>query len=1435
MGRALPWWLSRSYGLELEFTELAGNPYRALRLEGVQLAGDGAVDLLVEGGRLEATYRVEALVRGDLGGLHSLAVEAERVRYVLPETSDPGGEDPSSSDTFVLPGSLPSLSLRVDQLEVVDGPSEVAVQDLALELEGKLEGSPLEVTAHSEGAQLQGRWTRRGDAWDGELELETSDIDGIAVRLGLPVSDPGGWAGLTALGSGRALARGTWLPQDWTRSEIEFESTVEGVTWEEVDGVSLELGGSLSRDGITVAEALLTSRERRLALTEAWHPWPGVSGSWSTAWRDARGELDWELSGLDGTLERLLGLGYEGPFESRGHLSIRGDRWEIGPGSIGRGRDLVRWNGGTLQWPADATPELALDTEVELAQLGPWLAPLLEDPPSAPISGALSVRGPILDPILGFEVRSADWVQGDWELAALDAKGRYAHPVLELDRLEARDPRGTFEAQGRWDLDRGSLAGVVAELRVNELSDWGLPRLRGGPLEARVEWSGAYDELQGPLRLNAESLYFDGERIDAVVLDATLSRGRLELAQLNVEGPRVRADAAGAFTYDLDRDDYGLSLETLVLGDGDETLALVEPLELRYSGGAWESTPCRLRGAIGGATVSLGPNPSGLALRVDFEDFDPKPWMRVVAPDFEHLEPLGPLALRGWVEVEPGQDTLDLRTDLSTEGLGRVVSELSIDGTATRFGAELFDFDATPLLALAPLDPEQRSKLEPTELSGWTGRIEGSWDDGLRGLDVQLEASPFGPTTVAYDMDRGTPTWSIEPPLEVSGPWVEPWLPAGWSVGSLRVGGRLSNLEQSPEGSLRVSVLAPRMDGEVIAEGLEVSVDAVEGGVELAGSGVRFAGESLFELSGYVPLHFGPRPWDAEGSIDLEGRLVLLDSDVDFARFLSGTLRTSATPLTRLESELSIQGPWRSSTGSFELVAESSDNWLQEQAWSLPSDDGSPRAAVLRTGLRWGPAVRSFSGDSPEPPLEGVRIDTLQVDLDKLGLLLGSARWEVPVDLAAWCESATQGTLPDNWGTGGLEAKLSVDIAALEGLGPIHRSIRRLEGRLQAQATLGGTAFDPVVSGRVDAESLAFRYGTLPAASEVDLGLLLKTTGLEIETAKGELGGAPWSLEGGIDWSGASATSDLLLRGDNVLLLRDDGVQVRADLDLTLEGRGQDQTLRGEVKLTDGRYGKTVNLLESLRRSFDGGPVLPRTNRGLDFGFATTGPLAELALDLRILAAEPFRLRNNVLSGGVRPDLRVTGNGAVPLLEGPIYLEPTRLSLPSGPLQVESGTVYFDRSDPFVPRVALQARARRLGYELRARVEGSYDRPEIYLSSDPPLPDDDLLVLMVTGQLPDSTLSTRSEDAARALALYLVQDALGRWLSDGGGSDPDSLAARLEIQIGNEVSRNGVTTTWASFRLGDEVEDTGSTQYLVGERDVYDHINFGYRFLFRFE
>ncbi|MFT5289839.1 MAG: translocation and assembly module TamB, partial [Planctomycetota bacterium] len=161
--------------------------------------------------------------------------------------------------------------------------------------------------------------------------------------------------------------------------------------------------------------------------------------------------------------------------------------------------------------------------------------------------------------------------------------------------------------------------------------------------------------------------------------------------------------------------------------------------------------------------------------------------------------------------------------------------------------------------------------------------------------------------------------------------------------------------------------------------------------------------------------------------------------------------------------------------------------------------------------------------------------------------------------------------------------------------------------------------------------------------------------------------------------------------------------------------------------------------------------------------------------------------------------------------------------------------VVFDARDPFVPKIELTGRMRLKGYDLRANVSGDYDDPLVRLSSSPPLPNQDLLVLFLTGQLPEGSGSQRGRGAAQSVAVYFAQDYLTRWISGTEESNEESLLARIDVSIGDDITRDGALTTSVTYLMTKRVKHTGSERYLIGEKDAFDRINFGYGLRFLFE
>jgi translocation and assembly module TamB len=355
----------------------------------------------------------------------------------------------------------------------------------------------------------------------------------------------------------------------------------------------------------------------------------------------------------------------------------------------------------------------------------------------------------------------------------------------------------------------------------------------------------------------------------------------------------------------------------------------------------------------------------------------------------------------------------------------------------------------------------------------------------------------------------------------------------------------------------------------------------------------------------------------------------------------------------------------------------------------------------------------------------------------------------------------------------------------------------------------------------------------MPSLRGLNLEAAVTPEAVNLRSLTGELGGAPFELTG--SWrlaAGNGPAADLRLVGENLLLYRSENLRLRADTDLTLKGPLERLELAGEIAVTDGRFSKNFGVIEGFA-------AVGRSDNSAGPGFQLFSirqpPLRDMVFNVRITAKEPFVIRNNLVRGAARPDLLLSGTGEVPLLVGKVYVESTRLYLPAGRLKLETGVVRFDQADPDRPRLDLIGTSTMLGYDITAVIDGPYDEPVITLSSIPPLANDELLLLLLTGQPPKSSAAqAKANRQGLNITMFLGRDLIGRWSGDDSDEAMESILDRFEVDVGRAITQQGEDTIHSQFRVAEDILTKGDSIYLTGERDVFDYYNGGVKFVFRF-
>lgn len=550
-------------------------------------------------------------------------------------------------------------------------------------------------------------------------------------------------------------------------------------------------------------------------------------------------------------------------------------------------------------------------------------------------------------------------------------------------------------------------------------------------------------------------------------------------------------------------------------------------------------------------------------------------------------------------------------------------------------------------------------------------------------------------------------------------------------------------------------------------------------------------------------------PFAVDGSFELEevwlrsplGAFVLGDR--------SKVLRESARG--SIDGEVNLRGTWGQPAGTIRLSGAGLE-WIQAATESSKNGGRSllPRPVRLEALIGVGDRLTVESGLLEL--LDCARLDvggSLAMGLDLVAIAEDPAQW-------------MQGLL-----AGPLSGRATLASEGLEELSVLMPELRETSGQISGEVRIAGSLSAPLVTGEVEVSEAGARFRGAPPLENANIGIVIEQDQIRVTRGSVEIGASPVRFEGSVLLGQGHPRIDAQISGDEVLLVRTADARIRADLNLEVHGRTNALVLGGEVLITGGRVRSPIEFQSLL----EGGSGAPRSViRG--FKIPAFGP-PSLRLDTRIRTEKPLAIQGRIARGGIRSDLRLTGTAAAPAPVGSIFFDPLELAVPAGTIVFPSGLVQFDRNSPEIPRIDIVGTTRLAGYDVTVSVEGDYDQPTVELSSSPSLPADDLLLLVLSGQPPNAGRGL--EAAGQSVALYVAKDLVRGWFSSGGFEDEDreSFLDRLEVVTGRDVSRSGVLTVEATYKIREGLARDKDALYMVLERDAYEDYGLGLRLVLR--
>ena len=366
--------------------------------------------------------------------------------------------------------------------------------------------------------------------------------------------------------------------------------------------------------------------------------------------------------------------------------------------------------------------------------------------------------------------------------------------------------------------------------------------------------------------------------------------------------------------------------------------------------------------------------------------------------------------------------------------------------------------------------------------------------------------------------------------------------------------------------------------------------------------------------------------------------------------------------------------------------------------------------------------------------------------------------------------------------------------------------LEQLDGELGMDVDVSGTIGHPILSGAGDMTINVARFtnATIPAVRGFGARLTFRDNALTLDRFGGDIAGGPFTMSGRVTFPKLiEPTLDLQFRAQSVLVARNDTLTARADADVKITGPFAAATVAGNVAMTNSRFLKNIDLIPI---GLPGRPAPQPPSERPDFSLPVP-PFRDWKFDVAIKTKDPVLIRGNLATGQTIGDLRLTGTGLHPGLQGVVQMQDVEATLPFSRLEVSRGSLTFTPSDSMNPKIDLQGSSVIRDYTVRVYVYGTLLSPEAIFTSEPPLPQEEIISLIATGATRQE-LSSGNVLAGRA-AMLLVQQLYRKIVKKGEPTQTNTVFNRLDLDLGTVDPRTGQQQATVRFKIDNHLVLTG--------------------------
>ena len=339
----------------------------------------------------------------------------------------------------------------------------------------------------------------------------------------------------------------------------------------------------------------------------------------------------------------------------------------------------------------------------------------------------------------------------------------------------------------------------------------------------------------------------------------------------------------------------------------------------------------------------------------------------------------------------------------------------------------------------------------------------------------------------------------------------------------------------------------------------------------------------------------------------------------------------------------------------------------------------------------------------------------------------------------------------------------------------------RTGGQIKFNINSYGATHAPGVEGTVDIVNASFASPDLPVGLQNANGTLALTKDrLNITNFQGQVGGGTLTAQGGVALR-PSIQFDMGLSARGIRMLYPQGMRESIGANLRLTGTTDAALLGGTVNLTSLSFTQGFDLSNFIGQ-FSSEVEAPPTQ-----GFAQN-----LGLNLSVRSSNAVNLVSRTLSIGGTANLQVRGTAAEPVILGRVNLSGGDIILNGNRYLLTGGTIQFVNPTMTQPVVNLTVTTTIKQYEISLRFEGPVDQLRTQYTSNPALPQADIIHLLAFGQTTEANAqnATPANQAAETLIANQVSSQVTSRISKVAGISQLSVNPVLANSGGQNAGAN---------------------------------------------